>query len=90
MNINILKAAVVGLEAEKAAVERNLAEVHRLLREALVASALEPTTTTAPVKTTPSITKAKRNMSAAGRARIAAAQKKRWDAFHKKQKKAAG
>jgi hypothetical protein len=70
----ILTAALQGLEAQRARLDAHIAEVRRLL-------GARPQQPTAPAEAL----KPKRKMSAAGRRRIAAATKKRWAEYHRKQ-----
>jgi hypothetical protein len=74
-DMDILQAALVGFEFQRAEIERKIADIQQRLgnrRGALAESAAEGRP--APRK---------RQMSAEGRARIAAAQKKRWAAVKK-------
>ena len=74
----ILAAALQGLEAQRARLDAHIAEIRRLLG----ARPKQPTAS-------PDVVRPKRKMSAAGRRRIAAATKKRWAEFHRKQAEAA-
>lgn len=67
------------LEKEKAALERRLAEINEVLS---ATKGSKPHAAKA-------VRSGKRNMSAAGRKRIADAQKARWAKFHAQQAKAA-
>lgn len=67
--------ARLGAEARKRELEKELADINGFLR------------TTSGEQ--PKQASGHRTMSAEGRARISAAQKKRWSEFHRKQKKAA-
>ena len=69
----ILTAALQGLEAQKARLESQIAEVRRTLG----ARTQQPAAQDAAPKR-------KRKMSAAARKRIAAAQKARWAEYHQK------
>jgi hypothetical protein len=66
-NAELLKAALIGYEQQKAVMEERIAELRRELGEA-------------------GEEKPKRGMSADGRARVAAAQRKRWAALKKSEK----
>jgi hypothetical protein len=75
---SILQMALIGYQAERAKIEERIAEIQRQLggrapHAAAPAGAPKP----------------RRQMSAAARKRIAAAQKKRWAAFHAKTEKPA-
>jgi hypothetical protein len=70
----VLNAALQGLEAQRARLDAHIAEVKRLL-------GARPQQPSAPAEAP----KLKRKMSAAGRKRIAAATKKRWAEYHRKQ-----
>ena len=90
INPTILQAALVGLKQQQSNIEANIAEVEAMLRAGGVSShtltlrevgrigkpLLVPKTT--PTTTTPT----KRTMSAAGKAAIRAAVRRRWAAFH--------
>jgi hypothetical protein len=77
----LLAAALVGYEHERAEISAKIAELHRQLGGRAVSAAVGGAEGTRPAP--------KRTMSASARRRIAAAQRKRWAAF-KKAKKAAG
>ena len=64
----IIKAAILGFEAQKRSIDEQIAE----LRATLAGDGAEPASRTEPAK------RKRRKMSAAGRARIADAQRKRW------------
>ena len=73
----ILTAALQGLEAQRARLDAHIAEVRRMLGDRAqqpVARADAP--------------RPKRKMSAAGRKRIAAAQKERWAEYHRQKAEA--
>jgi hypothetical protein len=74
INPEILEAALLGLEAQRAKLSEQIAQVRGMLggKNSPVVS-----TTGSPV------TPQKRILSADARKRIAAAQKRRWAAFHK-------
>ena len=74
LNPEILAAALHGLEAQRARLDAHIAEARRLL-------GARPQEPTAPAEAP----KPRRKMSAAGRRRIAAATKKRWAEYHRKQ-----
>ena len=75
INQEILEAALQGLEAQMAKLESQIAQVNALLKRKPAKAPTSATPTSpAPVK---------RVMSAEARKRIAAAQKKRWAAYHK-------
>jgi len=88
----ILSAALVGLEAQREQVDSRIAEVRRMLRARPEATAADGT----PQAAAPKARRQRRGMSAAARRRIAEAQRKRWEAYHRAQqtpstsKKAAG
>jgi hypothetical protein len=78
---NLLRAALDGLEAQKARIEQQIKDVQGMLgrrrgRPAAAAVAAAPA-------------RRKRRLSAAARKRIAAAQKRRWAEYRKKAQKAA-
>ena len=84
----ILEAALQGLESQRERLDEQISEVRRLLSGRGVASKATPT------KSAPSSensagprrgARKKRALSSEARARIAAAQKKRWAAFRKSQ-----
>lgn len=68
MTRDILMAALEGLEAQRARIEQQIAEVQALLVDAPEEAPARPV---------------KHNLSRDGRARIAEAQKKRWTEFRK-------
>ncbi|MEN6533477.1 MAG: hypothetical protein ABFD89_07430 [Bryobacteraceae bacterium] len=70
----ILSAALEGLELQRKRIELQIAEIRRALGAGSKASAVSPAAEP---------TRRRRKLSAAGRKRIAEAQKKRWAAFHK-------
>ncbi len=70
---DILEAALSGLDAQRQRLETQIAEIRRLL-DPRFRGATPPATPKAPTA------RKKWTMSAAGRARIAAAQRKRWAA----------
>ena len=78
MDRSTLEAALIGYEFQLKVIEEKMAAVRAQLggKAARVAA-----TTTTDI----GASKPKRTMSAAARKRIAAAQKKRWAAFHAKQ-----
>ncbi len=71
-----LQMALIGYQAELSRIEQRMAEIRSQL-----GGRVDPAVATKAMR--------KRTMSAAARARIAAAQKKRWAAFHKGKKAAA-
>ena len=71
-----LQMALIGYQAELSRIEQRMAEIRSQL-----GGRFDPVVATKAMR--------KRTMSAAARARIAAAQKKRWAAFHKGKKAAA-
>jgi hypothetical protein len=81
----ILQAALIGFRHQTLTIAAHITKVEDMLKAAGAIPATEPTTATirkaphAP-KTAPAAPK--RRMSAAGRAAVRAAQKKRWAAFH--------
>ena len=72
-NNDLLAAALVGYQAQLAEVEGKVAEIRAQLGGRRIPASTDGS----------SASKPKRNMSAAGKARIIAALKKRWAAFHK-------
>ena len=78
--ITVEEAALIGYEAERQKIQSKIAEIQRQLggRARRAAS---------PVVATP-VVGTKRRMSPAARRRIAAAQKRRWTEYRKKQKAA--
>jgi hypothetical protein len=72
----ILEAALEGLEAQRIRIDAQIEQVHRLLTGRTHTHIQGGSRTAAP----------KRTMSAAGRARIVAAQKARWAKVHAEQK----
>src|ERR1035441_8078841 len=73
MDHTTLRMALIGYQAELSRIEQRMAEIHVLLGSPVVSKKAMP----------------KRTLSVAARARMAAAQKKRWAAFHKGKKAAA-
>jgi hypothetical protein len=69
----IILAAIEGLESQKAQIDAQIAELRQIVSSRPVAAAVSPK----PAKTK------RRKMSAASRARIAEAQRKRWAASKK-------
>jgi hypothetical protein len=78
LNRAILEAAIVGFERQKQKIDETIAE----LRAQLDGHSIKPGPT-AKVEDAGTV-KAKRKMSSSARKRIAAGQKKRWEAFHAK------
>jgi hypothetical protein len=78
---SILEAALAGLEAQRERLSAQIAEVRRQLG---VRGPGRPKSNEPEERATAK--KAKRTMSAAARKAIAAAQKKRWAAYHAAQK----
>ena len=74
---SFLQMALVGYQAEHLKIEEKMAEIRKRLGK-------RPAGTLAAGEAAP-----KRNISSAARRRIAAAQKKRWQEFHARQKDAA-
>ena len=74
-DIAILQMALVGYQMEKDDIELKIREIQAELRGTKVAAAPAPGAKGLPRK---------RKMSSAGRARIAAAQKKRWADYHRR------
>ena len=70
---DIIVAAIAGLESQKAQIDAQIAELRRIVFGRPAAAAVKP----APAKGK------RRKMSAASRARIAEAQRKRWAASRK-------
>jgi hypothetical protein len=80
---NVIAAAIEGFEKQAATIEGYLVKLRRLQNGAgskTVVTATEPTAGPSPV------TKKRRVMSAASRKAMAAAQKKRWAEYHKRNK----
>ena len=71
---SILEAALVGYQFEKEKIDQKIRELQAQLKGKKVPAAAKKAAKEQP----------KREMSAAARARIAAAQKKRWAEFHKR------
>ena len=80
IDTSFLEAALIGYEAERQKIQQKIAEIQARLDGS-------SRRTGGPVARVPR-TRGRRPMSAAARKRIADAQKKRWAAFHKKQKAA--
>jgi hypothetical protein len=76
----ILVAALHGLEARKQKLEQQIAQVQSMLGKRL---GRPPKTANAALVDSAAPARKKRVMSAEARNKIAAAQKKRWAAFHK-------
>ncbi len=70
----VLEAALVGLQHQRAEIEAKMAEIRRVLGSRAASPVSASVTTTPP--------RAKRQLSAAARKRIAEAQKKRWAGYH--------
>ena len=75
----ILEAALLGLERQRSEIEEKMAELRRQLDD----RAGRPARSTAAVNAAAPTVPKKRTMSAAGRRRVAAAQRKRWAALKK-------
>ena len=75
LTTEIITAAIRGFESQKRKLDLQIAELKTMLSP----GSAEATATTEPTKRKP------RKMSAAARARIAEAQKARWESFHKQQ-----
>ena len=75
LTTEIITAAIQGFESQKKKLEIEIAELKTMLSP----GSAEAAATTEPTK------RKRRKMSAASRARIADAQKARWQAFHKQQ-----
>jgi hypothetical protein len=73
LTTEIITAAIQGFESQKKKIDLKIAE-HKAM---LSPGSAEPAATTEPTK------RKRRKMSGAARARIAEAQKARWQAFHK-------
>ncbi|MGA7414623.1 MAG: hypothetical protein WBW33_29410 [Bryobacteraceae bacterium] len=80
----ILEAALHGLEAQKQKLEEQIGEVRSLLGKRV---GRPPKTQNAILVVAAAPLRKRHAMSAEARKRIAAAQKKRWAAFHKAQAK---
>ena len=81
----LLQAALVGYESKLAQINEAISEIRRELRQAHGATpGATPSVSTAATATAPR--RARRKLSAAARARIAAAQKKRWTEYKKNKK----
>jgi hypothetical protein len=75
IDVETLRAALIGFEHRKAEVEAKMAEIRRQIGGGpKVSATAAPASEEAP--------RTRRKMSASARKRIAAAQKKRWAAFH--------
>jgi peptidoglycan hydrolase CwlO-like protein len=82
----ILEAALQGLESQRQKLEEQISEVRRLLSGSGAASKSTKTAgKTVASSNSGRSPRKKRALSAEARARIAAAQKKRWAAFRKNQ-----
>ncbi len=79
---DILHAAIAGFEAQKKRIEAQIAELRAELNGPAPKEIAKPALVKAPAK-------AKRKLSKAGRAAIAAAAKKRWALVHAEKAKAA-
>src|SRR5437867_2385506 len=75
----LMAAALIGLERQRSEIEEKMAELRRQLDD----RAGRPARSTAAVNTAAPTVPKKRTMSAAGRRRVAAAQRKRWAALKK-------
>jgi len=73
-DVKILEMALVGFEAEKQKIAGKIREIRAQLKGTQAPSVSKP----------PKKAGGKRVLSAAARARIAAAQRKRWAEFHKR------
>lgn len=74
----ILKAALEGLEQQKATIEEQIGDVRR---EVYIRTSKN-------IFDRHAVSRPKRKMSAAGRKAVSQAQKARWEAYHKAQKQA--
>jgi hypothetical protein len=73
---SLLEAALYGYQMEKEKIDAKIRELQAQLKGRKMPAAASPK---------PGKARGRREMSDAARARIAAAQKKRWAEFHKKQ-----
>jgi hypothetical protein len=80
-DVEILEAAVIGLEAKRSEIEEKMAELRRQLDD----RAGRPGRSGVAVNTAAPPVLKKRTMSAAGRRRVAEAQRKRWAELKKTQ-----
>ena len=94
MELNVMFAIVQGLEAQKARIEKEILVARKMYQKAVLGRTLSRKSMstwmeeTASVAAPPKAVKTTRTISPAGRARIAAAQRKRWSKV-RRQKKAA-
>jgi hypothetical protein len=79
---SVLEMALVGYQAELNKIEEKMADIRRQLGGRVSHNAT-------PIRADEANPKRKRNLSAAARRRIGAAQRKRWQAFHAQQNGAA-
>jgi len=86
---DILHAALAGLETQKQKIEHQIAQVHAIVRGIGVGLKTIAEGAAPVAKRVVGSKPRKRTMSAEGRKRIAAAQKKRWAAVRKAAKKKA-
>jgi peptidoglycan hydrolase CwlO-like protein len=86
-NKEILEAALQGLEAQRQKLEEQIQQVRTMIgsRRAGRPSKDREESATGPSAASGSVGRKKRVLSSEARKRIAAAQKKRWAAFRKKQ-----
>ena len=75
---DLLQAALVGYEDKLARIKEAITEIRRSLAQTAKGKAAGPTTDAGPAPR-----RARRKLSRAARARIAAAQKKRWAEYKK-------
>ena len=81
----ILEAALLGLEAQKQKLDEQIMQVRSLLGRRAGRPSKSAQVSIAASVSGPGVTRRKRVLSPEARKRIAAAQKKRWAAFRKKQ-----
>ena len=81
----ILEAALLGLEAQKQKLDEQITQVRSMLGRRAGRPSKSAHVSIAASVSGPGVTRRKRVLSPEARKRIAAAQKKRWAAFRKKQ-----
>jgi hypothetical protein len=84
-NREILEAALQGLEAQKQKLDEQITQVRSMLGRRAGRPSKSAQSANAATVSGPAATRRKRVLSPEARKRIAAAQKKRWAAFRKKQ-----
>ena len=84
-NREILEAALQGLEAQKQKLDEQITQVRSMLGRRAGRPSKSAQSSSAATVSGPAVARRKRVLSPEARKRIAAAQKKRWAAFRKKQ-----